>query len=178
MAELTTVARPYAKAAFEHAAAANALQNWSEMVGFAAAVVENEDMTSLLQSPHLTKQQQCEAMLKVCANNLDEQGQNFVRLLAQNHRLLALPQISEIFEHLKAEFEKTVDINVVSAAELSEAQRSKLQQKLAEKLGRQVNINVNIDASLLGGLVIEAEDLVIDGSIRGRLAKLSETLKV
>ena len=91
---------------------------------------------------------------------------------------MALPQISEIFEHLKAEFEKTVDINVVSAAELNEAQRSKLQQKLAEKLGRQVNINVNIDASLLGGLVIEAEDLVIDGSIRGRLAKLSETLKV
>ena len=177
MAELTTVARPYAKAAFEHAMAANSLQSWSEMIGFTAAVVADEQMSMLLTSPHLTKEQQCEAMLKVCSDKLDEQGQNFVKLLAQNHRLLALPQIAEIFEYLKAEFEKTIEVNVLSAIELNQEQCSKLQQKLAGKLGRQVKINARVDQSLLGGLVIEAEDMVIDGSVRGKLAKLSETLK-
>ena len=108
----------------------------------------------------------------------DAQGQNFIKLLSENHRLLALPQISEIFEHLKAEFEKTIDANVVSASELNAEQQENLKQKLATKLGRQVNINVSVDPTLLGGLVIEAEDMVIDGSVRGKLTKLSETLKV
>ncbi|NVJ50332.1 MAG: F0F1 ATP synthase subunit delta [Gammaproteobacteria bacterium] len=178
MAEFTTVARPYAKAAFEHAMAANALANWSEMLGFMAAVTSDEQMQSLLASPHLTREQQRDAMLKVCADKLDAQGQNFVKLLSENHRLLALPKIAEIFDHLKAEFEKTVDAHVISAAELTAEQQDKLKQKLATKLGRQVNIDVTIDNSLLGGLVIEAEDMVIDGSVRGKLAKLSETLKV
>ncbi|MCO7226604.1 F0F1 ATP synthase subunit delta [Pleionea sp. CnH1-48] len=178
MAEFTTVARPYAKAAFEHAMAANALQNWSEMVGFAAAVVADEQMQALLSSPHLTHEQQRDAMLQVCEGKLDAQGQNFIKLLSENHRLLALPQISEIFEHLKAEFEKTIDANVMSASELNAEQQENLKQKLATKLGRQVNINVSVDPTLLGGLVIEAEDMVIDGSVRGKLTKLSETLKV
>ena len=178
MAEFTTVARPYAKAAFEHAMAENALSGWSDMIDFAAAVVADKQMKSLLSSPHLTHEQQRDAMLKVCEGKLDAQGQNFIKLLSQNHRLLVLPQIADIFEHLKAEFEKTVDARITSAAELTAEQQDKLKQKLALKLGRQVNIEVKIDADLLGGLVIEAEDMVIDGSVRGKLAKLSETLKV
>jgi len=178
MAEFTTLARPYAKAAFEHAMAANALQQWSDMVSYSAAVVADEQMQQLLSSPHLTREQQKDAMLKVCDDKLDAQGQNFIKLLSDNHRLLALPKIAEIFEHLKAEFEKTVDAKVTSAAELTAEQQDKLKTKLASKLGRQVNIDVKVDSSLLGGLVIEAEDMVIDGSVRGKLAKLSETLKV
>ncbi len=178
MAEYSTVARPYAKAAFEHAMAANALAEWSDMLNFAAAVVSDAQMQGLLSSPHLTHEQQQDAMLKVCEGKLDAQGQNFIKLLSHNRRLLALPTIAEIFVHLKAEFEKTVDAEVTSAAELTAEQQDKLKQKLASKLGRQVNINVKVDKSLLGGLVIEAEDMVIDGSVRGRLAKLSETLKV
>ncbi|WMS86015.1 F0F1 ATP synthase subunit delta [Pleionea litopenaei] len=178
MAEFTTVARPYAKAAFEHAMAANALANWSDMLSLMSAVADDKQMQDLLTSPHLTREQQRDAMLNVCADKLDAQGQNFVKLLSENHRLLALPKIAEIFEHLKSEFEKTVDAHVISAAELTVEQQEKLKQKLATKLGRQVNIDVTIDNSLLGGLVIEAEDMVIDGSVRGKLAKLSETLKV
>lgn len=178
MAEFTTVARPYAKAAFEHALAKNSLQSWSDMINFVAAVVSDEQMQSLLTGPHLTSEQQCDAMLNVCESKLDAEGQNFVKLLSQNHRLLALPKIAEIFDHLKAEFEKTIDAEVTAAVELSVEQQDKLKQKLASKLGRQVNINVSVDNSLLGGLIVEAEDMVIDGSVRGKLAKLSETLKV
>ncbi len=178
MAEFTTVARPYAKAAFEFAIAANALQNWSDMVGFAAAVVADSQMQSLLTSPHLTAEQQQDAMLKVCEGKLDAEGQNFIKLLSANHRLLALPTISNIFNHLKAEFEKTIEAEVTSASELSVEQQDKLCQKLSSRLGRQVKINVSVDSKLLGGLIIKAEDMVIDGSVRGKLAKLSETLKV
>ena len=178
MAEFTTVARPYAKAAFEHAMAANALAEWSNMINFSAAVVADEQMQDLLSSPHLSNDQQRDAVLSICEGKLDAHGQNFIKLLSANNRLLALPQIAELFEHLKQEFEKTIDAHVTSAAELTAEQQDKLTKKLASKLGRQVNINVTIDKDLLGGLVIEAEDMVIDGSVRGQLAKLSETLKV
>ncbi|MEE4244061.1 MAG: F0F1 ATP synthase subunit delta [Kangiellaceae bacterium] len=178
MAEFTTVARPYAKAAFEHAMAEKALQNWSDMINFSAAVVADQQMQGLLSSPHLTRDQQQDAMLKVCEGKLDAQGQNFIKLLSSNHRLLALPEIAEIFDYLKAEFEKTVDAKVTAATELSAEQQDKLKNKLATKLGREVNIDVSVDAALIGGLIIEAEDMVIDGSVRGKLAKLSETLKV
>jgi len=131
-----------------------------------------------LTSPHLSKQQQQEAMLAVCEGKLDQHGENFIKLLAENGRLLALPQIEVLFNHLRAEFEKTVKAEVTSATELNEQQITKLKEKLAAKLGRQVEINVKVDPELLGGLVIQAEDYVIDGSVRGKLAKLSETLNV
>ncbi len=178
MAELTTLARPYAKAAFEYAIEAKQLAEWSELLGFAALVVGDESMQQLLTSPHLTKEEQSTAMLKVCEDKIDAKGINFIKLLAQNKRLLALPEIEVLFNFLRSEFEKTIEAQVTSATALSEKQITQLKEKLAAKLGRQVEISVDLDADLLGGLVIQAEDLVIDGSVRGQLAKLSDTLNV
>ncbi len=178
MAELTTLARPYAKAAFEHALEAKQLAEWSDMLGFAAQVVSDKAMQQLLTSPHFTKEDQRDAMLKVCADRLDDKATNFIKLLASNGRLLALPEIEVLFNFLRSEFEKTIEAQVTSATELNEQQITQLKEKLAARLGRQVEISVDINADLLGGLIIQAEDLVIDGSVRGKLAKLSDTLNV
>ena len=178
MAELTTLARPYAKAAFEYAIEAKQLAEWSEMLGFAAQVVSDEAMQQLLTSPHFTKENQKDAMLKVCEDKLNANGVNFIKLLAQNGRLLALPEIEVLFNFLRSEFEKTIEAQITSATELNEQQIAQLKEKLAAKLGRQVEIGVEVNADLLGGLIIQAEELVIDGSVRGKLAKLSDTLNV
>ncbi|MBV1908735.1 MAG: F0F1 ATP synthase subunit delta [Kangiellaceae bacterium] len=178
MAELTTLARPYAKAAFEFAIDAKQLPEWSEMLNFASLVVGDEAMQELLTSPHLTKDDQQEAMLKVCSDKLNDKAVNFIKLLAQNGRLVALPEIEVLFNFLRSEFEKTVKAQITSATALNEQQISQIKEKLAAKLGRQVEASVEIDAELLGGLIIQAEDLVIDGSVRGKLAKLSDTLNV
>jgi len=178
MAELTTLARPYAKAAFEYAIEAKQLAKWSDMLGFAALVVSDESMQQLLTSPHFTKEDQKNALLKVCEDKFDAKGVNFIKLLAQNGRLLALPEIEVLFNFLRSEFEKTIDAQITSATELNEQQITQLKEKLAAKLGRQVEVSVELDADLLGGLIIQAEDLVIDGSVRGQLTKLSDTLNV
>ena len=178
MAELTTLARPYAKAAFEYALDAQQLPQWSEMLGFAAQVVSDESMQQLLTSPHLTKEDQQVAMIKVCADKLNDQTTNFIKLLAQNGRLVALAEIEVLFSFLRSEFEKTVDAKITSAIELNDKQITQIKEKLGAKLGRQVEASVEVDADLLGGLIIQAEDLVIDGSVRGQLAKLSDALNV
>lgn len=178
MAELTTLARPYAKAAFEYALEAKQLAEWSDMLGFAAQIVGDESMQQLLTSPHFTQEDQKETMLKVCEGKLDDNGANLIKLLAQNGRLLALPEIEVLFNFLRSEFEKTVEAQITSATELNEQQIAQLKEKLAANLGRQVEVSVDVNADLLGGLIIQAEDLVIDGSVRGKLAKLSDTLNV
>lgn len=178
MAELTTLARPYAKAAFEYAIEAKQLAEWSDMLSFASLVVSDEAMQELLTSPHFTKQDQQDAMLKICADRVDDKGTNFIKLLAQNGRLVTLPEIEVLFNFLRSEFEKTVDAQITSATALNEQQITQIKEKLAAKLGRQVEASVEVDADLLGGLIIQAEDLVIDGSVRGQLAKLSDALNV
>lgn len=178
MAELTTLARPYAKAAFEFALEAKQLAEWSDMIGLAAQVVSDESMQQLLTSPHFTKEDQRDAMLKVCEDKFDAKGVNFIKLLAQNGRLLALPEIEVLFNFLRSEFEKTVEAQITSATELNEQQIAQIKEKLAAKLGRQVEVDVEVNNEILGGLIIQAEDLVIDGSVRGKLAKLSDTLNV
>ncbi len=178
MAELTTLARPYAKAAFEYAIEAKQLGEWSEMLGFAAQVVSDESMQQLLASPHFSKEEQKAAMLKVVEDKFDAKGANFIKLLAQNRRLLVLPEIEVLFNFLRSEFEKTIKAQITSATDLNEQQITQLKERLAAKLGRQVEISVNLDTSLLSGLIIQAEDLVIDGSVRGQLTKLSDTLNV
>jgi len=178
MAELTTLARPYAKAAFEYAIEAKQLAEWSELLGFVTQVVNDESMQQLLKSPHLTKNDQQDAMLKVCSDIKDSHAINFLKLLAQNGRLVALPEIEVLFNFLRSEFEKTVNAKITSATELSEKQIAQIKEKLDVKLGRQVEVSVEVDADLLGGLIIKAEDLVIDGSVRGQLAKLSDALNV
>jgi F-type H+-transporting ATPase subunit delta len=176
MAELSTLARPYARAAFEYAAQAGELQSWSDSLSTAGSVAQQSNVVDLLSSPSVTAQQQATALIEICGDALDEKGQNFLTVLSENHRLQLLPEISLQFDILKANREKSVDVELVAAHELDAEQQQKLSEALSAKLERKVNMQVSLDKNLLGGAVIRAGDLVIDGSIRGRLAKLAESL--
>ena len=177
MAELTTLARPYAKAAFEHAQAQQQLANWSAMLGLAAAVSQDDTMQRLLKAPRLTSAQKADTFIDVCGEKFDAQAQNFIRVAAENDRLQLLPEISSLFDLYKAEQEKSVDVEVTSAFALNQEQQDKLAKVLSARLSREVRLHATEDASLIGGVVIRAGDLVIDGSVRGKIAKLAEALK-
>jgi len=176
MAEITTIARPYAKAAFQFALEQKALDQWSTMLGFVAAVTNDAQMRLVLQSPSMTSEKKAEAIISIDAEKLDAQGKNFIFLLAENGRLELLPVISELFELLKAEQEKTIEVTVTTAYDLVSDEADKLAQSLKARLGREIQISSEMDKSLIGGLVIRAGDMVIDGSVRGKLAKLGESL--
>ncbi|RVU31766.1 F0F1 ATP synthase subunit delta [Neptunomonas marina] len=177
MAELNTVARPYTKAAFEFALEKGAVDQWSTMLASVAAVSVDEAMAQVLNNPAVTTEQKGDVIVAVCEKVLDESGSNFVRLLADNKRLALLPEISAQFEQLKAIQQKSVDIDLTTAYELDEQQQQKLTQALSAKLGRDVNITPAVDKSILGGVIVRSQDLVIDGSVRSRLAKLAEAMK-
>ena len=176
MAELSTLARPYAKAAFEYAVEAKDLQGWSDSLSLAASVAQQSTVEKLLSSPSATAAKQAEAVNDICGDELATACQNFISILSENRRLQLLPQISQQFEIMKANLEKAVDVDVVSASKLNAAQQKALSEALSAKLERKVNLQVSLDKSLLGGAVIRAGDTVIDGSIRGRLTKLAESL--
>ncbi|MDB9804523.1 F0F1 ATP synthase subunit delta [Porticoccaceae bacterium] len=176
MAELSTLARPYAKAAFEFAEAAGDLQGWSQSLAIAGSVAQQSNVVRLLASPSVTADQQAQALIEICGDALNDQGKNFLTVLSENRRLQLLPDISQQFDVLKANREQAVDVEVTAAHELDAEQQQKLSDALSTKLERKVNMQVRLDKSLLGGAVIRAGDTVIDGSIRGRLAKLAESL--
>jgi len=177
MAELTTLARPYAKAAFEFAQAASNVQSWYEALEVSAAVVSQAQVKQALAASGLSAQQKASVFVQVCGDQLDEKQQNFIRTLESNKRLALLPYIKELFARMKAQQEKTIDVEVTAAYELPVDLINKLAQALSAKLDRKVSVQGSVDKSLLGGVVIHTGDTVIDGSVRGRLAKLAEALK-
>jgi len=176
MAELSTLARPYAKAAFEYAVEAEDLQGWSDSLALTGTVAQQPALSKLLSSPSATAVQQADAFKDICGDQLLAACQNFISILSENRRLQLLPQISQQFEIMKANREKAVDVDVVAARELDAGQQKTLSDALSATLERKVNLQVSLDKSLLGGAVIRAGDTVIDGSIRGRLTKLAESL--
>jgi len=176
MAESITIARPYAKAAFQAAQNSNALADWSEQLAFAAAVTSDETMSVVLDHPSLTSEQKAQVFVDVCEGKLNDQGQNFISVLAENDRIGLLPEIAGLFELLKAQQERSVDVLVESAFELGSEQQDKLAQALSKKLDRKVVVNSTVNNELLGGAIIRADDLVIDASIRGKIAKLAEAI--
>lgn len=176
MAELSTLARPYARAAFEFAANANDLTTWSGQLATAAVVARAENMVKVLTSPSLTSSQQAAQFLDVCGDELNGNACNFIKVLADNKRLSLLPEISALYEEFKANREKSVEVEVATAFELDAAIQEKLATALSGKLERDVNVQTVIDKNLLGGVVVRAADVVIDGSVRGRLNKLAEAM--
>lgn len=177
MAELSTLARPYAKAAFEFADNSDALTQWSNELSLAAAVARTEKIVKLLSSPSLTSAQQAESFIAVCGDELSSNVKNFMQVLSTNKRLSLLPEISALYEAFKANREKSVEVDITSAFELDDAIQKTLSQALTAKLKRDVKVQTTVDKSLIGGVVIRAADVVIDSSIRGRLAKLAEVMK-
>ena len=176
MADKITIARPYAKAAFEQARDRKRLGPWSQALRTAAAVVADPRVGSLLGNPRVTPQELAALVIETAGRELDEEGRNFVRTLADNRRLAVLPEISALFDELKSEAEGIVEVTVTSAAPLDEAERRKLAQALERRLGRQVRMQCATDPKLIGGAVLRAGDLVIDGSLRGRLERIAYEL--
>jgi F-type H+-transporting ATPase subunit delta len=177
VAERATIARPYAKAAFEYARDSKAFAAWSGGLATAAAIVADPRVAALTKDPQWTAAALAGFVTDIVGARLDPGMQNFVRLLAENHRLLLLPEIAAHYEVLRAEVENTVDVEVISAVALDAAQQQKLAAALSTRLKRQVRMQNSVDASLLGGAVLRAGDLVIDGSLKGRLERLGTELR-
>ncbi len=176
MAEKITVARPYARAVFELARERDAFAGWSDLLAVAARVASDPAFSKLLGNPAMEDRQLADIVIELCGDQADEFGRNFIRLLADNDRLAYLPEISMEFEQLRAEAEKIVDVEVTSAVALDEPQQQKIAAAMRERLGSNVRLHCEIDESLLGGAVVRAGDLVIDGSLRGRLDRLAGAL--
>ena len=176
MSELTTAARPYARALFELAEKAGSLDKWSDSLAFMSAIASDEKVKTLLAVPKLAKQAGAEAFVQLSDNKLDEESKNLVFVLAENDRLSLLPEISEIFEALKDEAEGSVEANVTSAKKLTKAEEEAISKALKKRLGRDVKLKVGVDEALLGGAIIQAGDLVIDGSLKGRLEKMTSAM--
>lgn len=177
MATITTLARPYAKAAFEFATSAAALDAWSGMLAVAAAVAADSVFVERMRDPALTRERKADDLLMVCEGQVNAEFGNYIRTLADNDRLLLIPDIAELFEQYKAEHDRSITVEVESAFELSDDQQKTLATALTKRLDRTVTPHVTINPSLIGGVLIRAGDLVIDGSVRGKLAKLAEALK-
>ena len=176
MAELSTIARPYAKAAFAVAVQDSALDSWSSMLGLASAVASQDSVSGLLTDPSLSTERVAQSFIDVCGDSLDAKGQNFIRLLAENKRLVLLSEIAAQFEILKANQEKSVDVEITTAFEVSSEISEKLANALKARLKRDIRLATSVDKSLIGGAVIRAGDTVIDSSVRGKLKKLAEAM--
>jgi F-type H+-transporting ATPase subunit delta len=176
MADKTTIARPYARAAFEEARTARRLEPWSEALHVAAAVVADARVVALLGNPHVTPEELAQLVGGIAGDKLGEEGVNFVRTLAANHRLAVLPQIAELFDTLKDAEQGVADVTVTSAAPLAAGQRQALSAALERRLKRTVRLHCATDPTLIGGAVVKSGDLVIDGSLRTRLERIAYEL--
>ncbi len=176
MSELTTAARPYARAAFAYAEENGVVDHWADMLSFCAAVADDEIMQTALDQPTLNRQQKGELFNQVCADKLNDKGKNFVLMLAENDRIALLPDIAVLFHHYQSDAEGAIDAQLISALEVSEQQVQAIAASLTKRLGKKVSLTTQLDQSLIGGAVIRAGDMVIDGSVKGRLEKLANSL--
>jgi len=178
MADKITIARPYARAAFEEARAHEGLGPWSDALKIAAQVVTDPRVAALLGNPHVTPEQLAQLVSSIAGAKLGERGANFVSTLAANRRLRFLPEISTRFDALKDSAEGVADVTVTSAAMLNDAQRNKLAAALEKRLKRKVRLHCDLDPGLIGGAVVRSGDLVIDGSVSARLNRIAYELTV
>jgi F-type H+-transporting ATPase subunit delta len=185
VADNNTVARPYAQAVFEVARENDALDELSTSLRAAGELLGDGQVVTFLGQPSLNDEQRLEFLQGLFAKAVGEgsvfaggsqHGTNFLKLLLENGRVVALPEISAQFEALKAKVENSIDAVITSASPLSEAQERAIADSLSEKLGREVRISTQIDENLIGGAVIRAGDVVIDGSLRARLEGLANAL--
>lgn len=176
MSEFVTVARPYAKAAFDFAVENQSIERWQQMLAFSAEVTRNEQMAELL-SGAVAPETLSKTFTAVCGDELDEHGQNFIRVMAENGRLLVLPAVLQQFIELRAALESTIEVDVFSSSALSDEQQAKIAAAMEKRLSRKVKLNCKIDKSVLAGVIIRAGDMVIDGSVRGRLERLADVLQ-
>ena len=179
MAEKATIARPYARAAFEYAHERDALAAWSQLLAAGAAVAAAPGAEELFGNPRVGATELVELIAAVAGTSggaVDEARRNFLAVLAHGHRLDFLPEIAAQFETRRAEVENAIDVAVTTAMALSAGQRAVLEAALAQRFGRRVRLAEQVDAALVGGAVVRAGDLVIDGSLQRRLARLEQQI--
>lgn len=177
MAGTSSLARPYARAVFELAQESKDLKSWSEALAFLAALMSDESIQALVNNPRVEQERLQELFDDLCGDRVPEGGRNLLRLMMANDRLLLMPDVAAQYERLRSEAEGSVDAEVRSAKPMSDEQKNQLSKALEKRLGRKINMTVHEDATLLGGAVIRAGDLVIDGSAKGRLEKLASALQ-
>lgn len=177
MQESITIARPYAKAAFEYALAHGCVPQWATLLEKAAVIIKDAQMVKLLHDPCVTREQACQVLSNLCKAELNEQQHNLLRLLAKNQRLIVLPEIAALFNKLQAEHEQILRVDVATVIALNPDQQSKLTQVLQQRFAKKIILNFSQDAELLGGILIRAGDKVIDLSLRGQLQRLNSKLR-
>ncbi len=176
MAEISTIARPYAVAAFKLAKEQKALDKWSEMLGLATAIVNDAQMNAYINDPKVVSSDLEAAFLKVTGDKLNENGQNLIKVLVEYNRLSILPAITSAFEELKAADEGTLEAQIIAAAKPSAAETKDLVTRLEAKFGKKIEASVSVDPELIGGIKIIVGDTVIDASVKGQLQNLAYTL--
>ena len=182
MADQSTIARPYAKALFDVANADKKLGSWSDALNAAAAVLGDSNAKRVLANPALDQAKRADFIravgvgLKGAEMLETPQGKALLALLAQNDRLAVLPEIAAQFDALKAEAENTVKATLTSATAVDAGVAERVKQALKKRLGRDVELTLEVDPALIGGAIIQAEDMVIDGSVRTRLEQLARAM--
>ena len=176
MAELLTLARPYAKAAFAFASEQGATDNWSNVLQVLSAAVQDEAFSAYLNRPELTPAEQVSVFAKVLGENQTQEVSNFLTLLADNDRLALLPEIETEYELLKSQNNNTVDVVIESAFPVTSVQEQLLAQALEKKFNAAVNVTVEVNPALIAGVVIRAGDQVIDDSALNKLEKMRTRL--
>lgn len=174
MANLSSIARPYALAAFEYARDKQQLSAWKAFLESASYAAREPSVKRLLLNPDMSSAKLFDLFSEVLASQLDSEQKNFLLLLAQNKRLMALPEIAELFNVYYAYYEKISTVRVITAIDIKEDFRLKLIQALTKRIQREVKLHCDVDPSIIGGAIIHIGDRVIDGSIRGKLTRLLE----
>lgn len=176
MLEKTTIARPYAEAAFEQAKDESALKAWSELLSLLTAVVSDKQVSSLLENPRVSSDQLMQIVASVTGDGLSKTQSNFVRILIDAERLKFVPQMADLFEQRRRDLEGLASVEVVSAYPLEDAQRQQITDIMAKRLNRKIELNESTNNDLIGGAIIRNGDSVIDASIRGQLEELRNEL--
>lgn len=176
MQERLTIARPYARAAFEQAREAGELERWSAALALLAAVVGHEDMRRLIGDPRVRKATLERLLLDIGGERFDGAIERFVRLLTRAGRLPLAPEIARLFEESRAEAQALLDVELTSAFELSAEQEQKIVEAIKRHLRREVRVASRVDPEIIGGAVVRIGDRVIDGSVKGRLRELATAL--
>ncbi len=178
MSEKNKIARPYAKAVFEFALSKGdaALTHWSTVLSRLARAVSDPTLMAVILNPRITSQAKSALLLALSQTGEDSATANFIALVARNKRFVMLPEIAALYEHYKSLHLSTVEVELISARPIAKDYQAKFQSVLEKRLNKKVTCQYLIDTALLGGAIVRAGDFVIDGSLRGRISRLSETL--
>ncbi len=176
MAELSTVARPYAEAIINLATEKNTLDKWSDDLSFLSTMTQDSAVAKMVANPNVDTQTLTKILLDVCESEGDV-VKNLVKTLIDNQRLGVVPHIAVEYEKLKAEKQNILKVELVSAYEVTPEQQQELQTALEKRFGKQINICVSLNADIVGGWIIRAGDEVIDASVKGRLQQLATELR-